>query len=148
MKRSLLELKNNLDKKISEFLDYLIKNGGPEPHEYAELTSIVNNLDHADIDDFREKIKTILNENTLIGHGFVKPYGYPGDFILLDKIYQFDVNEDPRYKNWDLFFQNQPGAYAVRNRKDFFIEYCRNLALRKEECKSSDSGFGSGFRCL
>ena len=70
---------------------------------------------------FREIIRTILNENTLIGHGFVKPFGYPGDFTLIDKIYKFEINEDPKYKNWDLFFQNQPGAKAVRNRKDFFL---------------------------
>jgi hypothetical protein len=142
MKRDVLELKHNLDKNVSEFLDYLIKNGGPEPYEYSEFTAIVNSLDPADIDDFREKIKTILNEDTLIGHGFVKPFGYPGDFFLIDKIYQFDVNEDPRYKNWDYFFLNQPAAYAVRNRKDFFIEYCRKLAFKKENAKVLILGSG------
>lgn len=138
----MLELKNNLDKNISEFLDYLIKKGGPEPHEYSEFTAIVNNLGPDEIDDFREKIKSILNENNLIGHGYVKPYGYPGDFFLIDKIYQFSVNEDPRYTNWDRFFLNQPAAYAVRNRKDFFIEYCRNLAFNKENAKVLVLGSG------
>src|SRR5664280_2506901 len=117
MNKRPVDFKN--DEKVSEFLDYLIKNGGPEPCDYEEFSSIINKLDIADINDFREKIKTILNENTLIGHAFIKPYGYPGDFVLLNKIYQFDVNEDLRYKNWDLLFQNQPAAFAVRNRKDF-----------------------------
>ncbi len=130
--------------KVSEFLKYLLKNGGPELQDYEKFTSIVNNLNQQDVNNFREKIKFILNENTLIGHGYVKPYGYPGDFILIDKIYRFDVNQDVRYKNWDLFFQNQPGADAVRNRKEFFLEYCRKLVLRKDNAKVLILGSGPG----
>ena len=137
-----LSLNNELDKPTSEYLKYLVETGGPELQEYEKFTSIVNNLDPSKLDSFRDKIKTVLNVNTLIGHGFVKPYGYPGDFTLIDKIYSFDINQDPYYKNWDLFFQNQPGASAVRNRKDFFIEYCRNLALRKENSKVLILGSG------
>ena len=140
MNKRPVDFKN--DEKVSEFLDYLIKNGGPEPCDYEEFSSIINKLDIADINDFREKIKTILNENTLIGHAFIKPYGYPGDFVLLNKIYQFDVNEDLRYKNWDLLFQNQPAAFAVRNRKDFFIEYCKDLILKKDNVKVLILGSG------
>jgi hypothetical protein len=132
MKRNALEFKNDPDGKVSEFLNYLIENGGPEVHDYKEFTSVIDNLDPSDIDDFRETIKSILNENTLIGHAFVKPYGYPGDFILIDKIYNFEVNEDSRYKKWDLLFHWQPATNAVRNRKDFFIKYCKNLYLKKE----------------
>lgn len=135
-------LKNNLEERISEFLEYLIENGGPELQDYERFTSIVNRLVPEQVDIFREKIKTVLNENTLIGHGFVKPYGYPGDFTLIDKIYKFDVNQDVQYKNWDLFFQNQPGANAVRNRKDFFIEYCKNLVSRKADAKVLILGSG------
>lgn len=136
------EFKNKLDGQVSEFIKCLIEKGGPEPKDYSEFTSIVDNLDPALINDFRELIKSILNDNTLIGHGFVKPFGYPGDFNLIDKIYQFDINEDIRYKNWDIFFQNQPGANAVRNRKDFFIEYCNNLVLKKENPKVLILGSG------
>lgn len=136
-------IKNHVEN-TSAFLEYLIKNGGPELEEYEKLTSIVNNVYPADVEDFREKINTILNENTLIGHGFVKPYGYPGDFTLIDKIYRFDINQDSRFKNWDLFFQNQPGASAVRNRKAFFIEYCRNLVLRKADANVLILGSGPG----
>jgi hypothetical protein len=127
---------------VSDFLDYLIKKGGPELQDYEKFTSIVNSIEPEHVDNFRQEIRTILNENTLIGHGFVKPYGYPGDFTLIDKIYRFDINQDSQYKNWDLFFQNQPGAGAVRNRKDFFIEYCKNLVLRKKNAKVLILGSG------
>ena len=142
MKSNILQFKNNPDGKVTEFLNYLIKNGGPELVDYEEFTSVINNMDPADIGYFREIIKSILNENTLIGHAFVKPFGYPGDFILLDRIYKFDVNEEPGYKKWDLLFQNQPAANAVRNRKDFFIEYCKNLVLKKENAKVLILGSG------
>ena len=45
-------------------------------------------------------------------------------------------------KNWDLFFQNQPGANAVRNRKNFFMEYCKNLVREKESAKVLILGSG------
>ena len=142
MNSKVLVLNKDLEENTSAFLKYLVKNGGPEFQEYEKFTSIVNSLDASDVDDFRKGISAILNENTLIGHGYVKPYGYPGDFTLIDKIYRFDVNQDTQYKNWDLFFQNQPGAFAVRNRKEFFIEYCRNLVLRKENAKVLILGSG------
>jgi extracellular factor (EF) 3-hydroxypalmitic acid methyl ester biosynthesis protein len=136
------EFRNKLDDSVIEFINHLVEKGGPEPHDYTEFTSIVNNLNESCIDDFRQLIKAILNKNTLIGHGFVKPYGYPGDFTLIDKIYKFEINEDNRYKNWDIFFQNQPGASAVRNRKEFFIKYCRSLIKRKENAKVLILGSG------
>ncbi len=111
-------------------------------HDYEKFTSIVNNLKPEEVDDFREKIKQFLMINTLIGHGFLKPYGYPGDFTLINKIYQFEVNADAKYKNWDLFFQNQPAANAVRNRKDYFIEYCKTLILKKVNAKVLILGSG------
>jgi hypothetical protein len=137
-----LVLKNDPEENTSAFLEYLIKNGGPELQEYEKFTSIVNNVDPEDVENLRKDINTILNENTLIGHGYVKPFGYPGDFTLIDKIYKFEINQDLQYKKWDLFFQNQPGAGAVRNRKEFFIEYCKNLVLRKEDAKVLILGSG------
>jgi len=137
-----LIIQNDTEPEVSDFLNYLIENGGPELQDYDKFTSLVNSVDSGDVDNFRGKMKEVLNENTLIGHGFVKPYGYPGDFRLIDKIYRFDINQDLQYKKWDLFFQNQPGAGAVRNRKDFFIEYCRKLVLRKANAKVLILGSG------
>jgi extracellular factor (EF) 3-hydroxypalmitic acid methyl ester biosynthesis protein len=142
MNRKPLDWNYDFDEKRNEFIKFLIDNGGPEPSEYERFTSIVNDLKPEKVDDFRERIKTILNDKTLIGHGFVKPYGYPGDFTLINKIYQFDVNADAKYKKWDLFFQNQPAANAVRNRKDYFIEYCKTLILRKVNAKVLILGSG------
>ncbi len=118
-------------KQLSEeerrFLSHLVKNGGPEPGEYKEFTAIVNNLEDEELEFFREVIRDSLNVNTLIGHGYVKPFGYPGDFSIIHNIYRVYVNPDQKYSNWDRFFQDQEGAHAVRNRKDYFLKRCAEI---------------------
>jgi hypothetical protein len=109
------------------FLKNLVESGGPELKDYDKFTSVIDNLSPSQVDDFREILLPVLTENTLIGYGFKKPFGYPGDFNLINSIYNFHVNEDLRYRKWDIFFQNQPGAIAVRNRKDYFINQCKKL---------------------
>jgi len=115
------------------FLMSLVDKGGPEPEEYNEFSAIVNNLEDEELSCFRDVIRDSLNENTLIGHGFVKPFGYPGDFNLIHNIYKEYVNPDCRYSNWDRFFQEQAGARAVRNRKAYFIKRCEELETREGE---------------
>ena len=104
------------------FLEYLVKNGGPELRDYEEFVSLVHTLDTKDLHEFREVINPILNINSLIGRSYVKPFGYPGDFYLIDHIYSNHVNGDKKYRNWDIYYQNQEGTMAVRNRKDYFLD--------------------------
>jgi extracellular factor (EF) 3-hydroxypalmitic acid methyl ester biosynthesis protein len=118
---------NQIPVEIVNFLTSLVDKGGPEPNDYNAFTEIVNNLSDEELEIFRNVIKESLNEQTLIGHGFVKPFGYPGDFTLIHNIYKQYTNPNPKYGNWDRFFQNQAGANAVRNRKDYFLKCCRNL---------------------
>jgi hypothetical protein len=116
---------SDIEKK--QFLLNLIESGGPGEVDYARFTSVIDNINPSYVENFRELLLPVLNENTLIGYGYKKPFGYPGDFNLINSIYNFYINEDIRYRNWDIFFQNQPGAVAVRNRKDYFIQYCKRL---------------------
>ena len=113
-----------------QFLMQLVEKGGPDPHEYKDFTAIVNNLEDEELEFFREVIRDSLNENTLIGLGFVKPFGYPGDFSIIHNIYQEYVNPDQKYTNWDRFFQDQAGAHAVRNRKAYFLKRCGEIDNR------------------
>ena len=118
---------NQLSKEDQKFLYALVEKGGPEPGEYSEFTAIINNLEDSELIYFRDAIKESLNENTLIGHGYVKPFGYPGDFNIIHNIYRLYVNPDEKYSNWDRFFQSQAGAHAVRNRKDYFLRRCAEV---------------------
>lgn len=123
----------DVNKKL--FLKYLVQNGGPEFHDYEEFAFIVKTLDAKYMNEFREVLSPILNVNTLIGQSYVKPFGYPGDFYLIDNIYSNHINGDKKYRNWDVFYQNQEGTMAVRNRKDYFLDQCLKLALRKHGAK-------------
>lgn len=123
---------NQLAEKNRNFLMSLVEKGGPEPDDYKEFTALVNNLEDEELEVFRDIIRESLNENTLIGHGFVKPYGYPGDYTLIHNIYKEYVNPDVRYTNWDRFFQDQAGAHAVRNRKAYFLARCAEIDIPGE----------------
>ncbi len=133
----------HLSEEDQKFLLGLVENGGPEHDEYKEFTAIVNNLEDPELDYFRNVIGESLNENTLIGHGFVKPYGYPGDFSIIHNIYKYYVNPDEKYRNWDRFFQAQAGAQAVRNRKDYFLKRCSEID-QKEKGEQHVLILGSG----
>jgi len=123
---------NAFDQEKKYFLKYLVDTGGPELQDYFKFTSLVDNLNTEHLDSFREILKPVLDRNTLIGHGFEKPFGYPGDFSLINNIYYFHINKDERYRKWDIFFQNQPAAIAVRNRKEYFLNYCNKLIAQNK----------------
>lgn len=60
-----------------------------------------------------------LNE-TIQGFGLRKPYGYAGDFSMIDQIYTLKESDNPKYKIWDKYFHSQSAPIAVRNRKEYF----------------------------
>jgi len=61
-------------------------------------------------------------KNTIQGHGYTKPYGYAGDFQIIDFIYTYRKSEIDKFRLWDEFFHQQEAPKAVRNRKDYFRE--------------------------
>ena len=70
--------------------------------------------------------------NTLQGHCLRKPYGYAGDFELINKLYNLTTSENPRYKVWDEYAQSLVAAHAVRNRKSYFVELVKSLSSSTE----------------
>lgn len=113
------------------FLENIIANGGPEVMEYEELNQIFDQLSGAyqcgEVSD--HALQLLQNgfgdeglKNTMHGHIKSKPYGYAGDFMIIDKIYSQHITTDRRFKKWDLFWNNHSAAKAVRNRKDYFIK--------------------------
>lgn len=43
---------------------------------------------------FGKKIASILNPNSLFGFSYTKPFGYSGDFFIIEKIYQYYLSQD------------------------------------------------------
>jgi len=74
----------------------------------------------------KEEIQLVLNdlpeefEGSLQSHGLRKPFGYTGDFLIIDRMYTTQVSSNKAIENWDIYFHNQPAVIAVRNRKEYF----------------------------
>ncbi|MEO5998450.1 MAG: class I SAM-dependent methyltransferase [Chitinophagaceae bacterium] len=138
---------NNKNKKQSKsisFLQHIIAKGGPETMEYDELNETFDHLsDVYKAGKLSKQAAQLLEEgfgdecmeNTLHGHIKAKPYGYAGDFMIIDKIYQEQVTNDHRFEKWDIFWNNHSAAKAVRNRKDYFIKTMTNRLLHQSQMR-------------
>lgn len=76
---------------------------------------------------FRSEYAELSTDSTMQGRALMKKYGYAGDFEIIDKIYTEHISDEPKFRKWDIFFQNQPAPIAVRNRKKYFIEKLENI---------------------
>lgn len=118
---------------IHEATDYLLgvdADGGPEHDSYAGVDAAVSTimaalrsglLSRAALERMWADMPNAFGADTLMGHGLRKPYGYAGDFEMIDRIYQRSVTVNPSARRWDEYFQSRPACVAVRNRRDYFL---------------------------
>ncbi len=106
----------------------LFDKNGPDPEDFELMHQMVDQIKPEQIDDYREAMKPMLHPATNIGFAFNKPFGYSGDFFIIEKMYQNYVSPDPKWKKWDLFFHRLPATIAVVNRKKIAVEllHCLN----------------------
>lgn len=84
--------------------------------------------------------------DTLQSHVIRKPYGYSGDYEIIDKIYTSWITPDPLLNKWDLFFQSQKAPQAVRARKEYFKKFIKNKlsgSIKNKKLEILDVGCGS-----
>ncbi len=105
----------------------LNKKGGPEAHEYEYLNKCINSIpimlskeliNLEDVENIKDQCDFLKTDSTVAGHAKLKPFGYAGDYLIIDKIYQKKVSE--KYFKWDHHAMNTAAVEAVRNRKQFF----------------------------
>ncbi|MBN2091505.1 class I SAM-dependent methyltransferase, partial [candidate division KSB1 bacterium] len=130
-----------MNKYISHIKD-LVENGGPVPEDFSKLNHLFNSVatiirESPQSKSLTEQIRAALGEaisiDTIQGYGLQKPYGYSGDFLMIDKIYQHHTSANAKLKNWDLFFHAQKAPIAVRNRKQYFIDLLTHLRTREKD---------------
>ncbi|MBO9152230.1 class I SAM-dependent methyltransferase [Chitinophaga sp. GCM10012297] len=123
------------------FLQEVIAAGGPETRQYETLHQVFEDITTA----YRsgslsgEELAVLQSGfceedgsmKTILGHSRSKPFGYAGDFLIIDKIYRQQVTADERFEKWDQFWHEQPACKAVRNRKSYFIRTIREMLKRK-----------------
>jgi len=126
------------------FIRQLVAQGGPKSEDYPELenkisaiAAIIKQSDNSEhiIKKIRNALGNSLTSKTIQGYGFLKPYGYSGDFFMIDKIYLHHLSPDKNLKNWDAFFHTQKAPIAVRNRKQYFKKLL--FKLRNVQSKRS-----------
>ncbi len=109
------------------YIRELFEKNGPDRDDFDDIMELIDKVSADDVEPFRELMNGILNPATIIGFSFTKPFGYNGDFFIIEKIYQQYVNPDPRYRKWDEFFHRLPAAIAVINRKKLAVDMLHKL---------------------
>jgi len=71
-----------------------------------------NTITHSDIYDYLKSFSSDFISNTMLGHSLSQPYGYAGDFEIIDKMYNRWTSDNPQLKIWDEFIQNTHACQA------------------------------------
>lgn len=128
-------------KQASSFVEHLLANQGPDPEVYALLESLCQ--------AHPEKLQALkvaqpdflCSTESVMGHILQKPYGYAGDFHIIDRIYTNDISV--RFEKWDRFSQQNAAALAVRNRKHFFQDTLTKLKISRPHAQVLNVASGS-----
>ncbi|MCM8824483.1 MAG: PilZ domain-containing protein [Candidatus Omnitrophica bacterium] len=103
----------DLEKKLEQLNTQFLLKG----HCIEELLSDKKNMEKVK-DNFRELVGTWAYKSVIMKRAFEKPRGYPGDYRMLEIVY----DNKPISKNIGVYFDNyflkNPYAVAVRIRKD------------------------------
>ena len=104
-----------------DYIRYIVAKGGPVGNEIKKLQEAVNAVrSKEDIIELNIVLHAHLTLDTMVGHTYLKPYGYAGDFEIIEKIYAQKRHADPVIDAWDQFYHSLDACDAVRNRKTYF----------------------------
>lgn len=113
----------------------LAERGGPHRHEYqlfwqaCDGFRLAKSGGHISDDEHRSFMASLGPAGTsesLMGHIFNKPFGYAGDFEIIDRLYTCHISANPMVTRWDEFVQAVPSSQSVRNR----APYLRQVVLK------------------
>ena len=120
-----------------EYLKKLAGDGGPEESQYEELNSIFSSIQKKrregvikDYDlekSWQDMADAFYTPDTMQGFATIKPYGYSGDFEIIERIYEYWKSPKEYLVNWDYFFHAQAAPCAVRNRRQYFLDLLGRL---------------------
>lgn len=129
---------------VDEYIQYIFAKNGPDKEDYLEFFGLVDQIKAEHVESFRQKVAPILVPETLFGFSYTKPFGYSGDFFIIEKIYQYYINPDERYRKWDEFLHSAGAVIAVRNRKTLAIKIFEELNEKAMGLRQDVMILGSG----
>jgi extracellular factor (EF) 3-hydroxypalmitic acid methyl ester biosynthesis protein len=84
----------------------------------------------------RKDLGEYFYSSTLFKYSFTKPQGYPGDFRMMDFIYNNQrISETLIGQYYDQFYLDNPYAEAVRCRKDKMVVILKDILDKKKESR-------------
>ncbi len=83
-----------------------------------------------EVDRVLEHLGVPFGEETVQGLAWRKPYGYAGDFDIIERIHRDRRSPDPVLARWDAFTQGQHRPRAVRNRARYFQDLVDEMERR------------------
>jgi len=93
---------------------------------------------------FINRLRKIFVRGVYIAWGLRKPFGYAGDFKIIDDIYQNNPTTTGFDRLFDNYFQMSAICVAVRNRKEDFKRLIANFANEKQRYPLRIMSLGSG----
>ena len=133
---------NSID--IEAYVENFFSKNGIDEDEHEEFYRLLDQVKAEDIETVRKFVSSLHTPKTLIGFAFTKPFGYSGDFFIIEKIYQFYLSDDEKIRKWDMFFQRTPAVVAVRNRKVLAIDIFEKLDKKAAGTRKDVLILGSG----
>lgn len=126
------------------FLLEMASKGGPEPFEYDAVASAYSSIMIAlrkgditkdDLCSIAGELSEIWSQETIQGFVMTQPYGYAGDFEIIDRIYNRYTSPNKHLEKWDKFSHSRKSNQAVRNRKSYFIRMLNDqlMVSRKDK---------------
>jgi hypothetical protein len=135
------------------YIRRLVEQGGPRESDFSTLDYWIidvhtawhtGKLSGSELAEIRAAFGDALSPSTMQGFALTKPHGYPGDFEVIDRMYQMSVSSDPRLANWDRFFHQHAAPKAVRNRKTYFHRLLDRHSVRKQPLRVLKIASGPG----
>jgi len=138
---------------IFDYLEYLKAKNGPDKSDYEKFDEVItqvadyfkgNRISETELHKMKRSFCSDFFSETLHGHVLEKPFGYAGDFMIIDKIYTIHKTPKQEFKNWDNYFQDLSGCRAVRNRKEYFQTLISEKTKNYETLDLLNLASGSG----
>ena len=116
-------------------IETLIEQGGPQPHQYAYADYLFEEIGKklkagelpAEVGtNLLKQCSFLQTSDSVMGHIRNKPYGYAGDFMIIERIYLNEAQPSTSHYYWDQYSLEHVAAKAVRNRKDYFKNIMTN----------------------
>lgn len=128
----------------SVYFQYLIGKNGPDTSDYTALDCFIEQVPETVVKDFNASLTERYLQETIHGHALRKPFGYAGDFLIIDKIYTGHQSDHAEYGKWDAYFHRHAATKAVRNRKDYFKQNLKRILRGNQGQPTSLLNLASG----